>query len=167
MSTSSSGRERPTRSKRTETKFDGAKLSKRTLEALAKMPGTKRARIEAIVGRSQTPEVRAKSAADRDILDHEYRKTGRIATVSEKAIVEDSAAFSQLISRLRDERRARGLSLEQLAARSRIDKAALSRLEAGKQSNPTVATLMKYARALELRLILSLEQTIPTRSPKT
>jgi len=125
------------------------------------MPRDKRARIEAIIARSQTPEARAKSTADREMLDREYRETGRIATVSEKTTIEDSAAFSQFISRLRDERLARGLSLEQLAARSNIDKAALSRLEAGKQSNPTLATLMKYARALELRLTLSLEQASP------
>jgi ribosome-binding protein aMBF1 (putative translation factor) len=158
MSTSSSGRKRPTRSKRTETEIDAARLSKRTLEALDKMPRDKRARIEAIIARSQTPEARAKSTADREMLDREYRETGRIATVTEKTTIEDSAAFSQFISRLRDERLARGLSLEQLAARSKIDKAALSRLEAGKQSNPTLATLIKYARALELRLTLSLEQ---------
>ncbi len=96
-----------------------------------------RARIEAVVARSQTPEARAKSAANRDSLDREYRETGRIATVSEKTNVEGSGAFNQFISRLRDERLARGLSLEQLAAQSKIDKAALSRLEAGKQSNPT------------------------------
>jgi ribosome-binding protein aMBF1 (putative translation factor) len=158
MSTSSSGRKRPTRSKRTETEIDAARLSKRTLEALHKMPRDKRARIEAIIARSQTPEARAKSMADREMLDREYRETGRIATVSEKTTIEDSAAFGQFISRLRAERLARGLSLEQLAARSKIDKAALSRLEAGKQSNPTLATLMKYARALDLRLTLSLEQ---------
>lgn len=158
MSTSSSGRGRRIRSKRTETEIDAATLSQSTREALNKMPRDKRARIEAIVARSQTSEARAKSAANRDILDREYRETGRIATASEKTTVEDSTAFSQFISRLRDERLARGLSLDQLAARSKIDKAALSRLEAGKQSNPTLATLMKYARALEFRLTLSLEQ---------
>src|SRR5271167_3395492 len=119
MSTSSSGRERRTRSKRSETEIDAARLSKRTLEALDKMPRIQRARIEAIIARSQTPDARAKSAADRDILDREYRETGRIATVSEKTNVEDSAAFNQFISRLREERLARGLSLVQLAARSR------------------------------------------------
>jgi ribosome-binding protein aMBF1 (putative translation factor) len=140
------------------TKVEPARLSQRTLEALAKMPGDQRAKIEAIVARSQTPEAGAQSAANRDILDREYRETGRIATVSEKATVEDLAAFRQLITRLRETRLARGLSLEQLAARSNIDKAALSRLEAGKQSNPTVATLIRYARALDLRLTLSVEE---------
>jgi transcriptional regulator with XRE-family HTH domain len=62
------------------------------------------------------------------------------------------------------------LSLEALALRSKIDKAALSRLEAGKQSNPTIATLLRYARALDLRLNLSLDrvsgdpETAPERS---
>ncbi len=166
MSTSSSGRQRPTRSKRTETEIAAAKLSDRTLEALAAMPRDKRVRIEAIIARSQMPEARAKSAADRDILEREYRETGRIATVSEKTSVEDSAAFRQFLARLRNERLARGLSLEQLSARSKIDKAALSRLEAAKQSNPTLATLMRYARALDLRLTLSLEQVSRRRVPR-
>jgi ribosome-binding protein aMBF1 (putative translation factor) len=157
MSTSSSGRERRSRSKRTEIEADAARLSKRTLDALDNMPGDKRARIELIVARAQTPEARAKSVADRDILAREYSETGRIAAVSERIFVDDSAAFSRFISRLRDERVAQGLSLEQLAARSSIDKAALSRLEAGRQSNPTMATLLKYARALNFRLTLSLE----------
>jgi transcriptional regulator with XRE-family HTH domain len=58
---------------------------------------------------------------------------------------------------LREERLARGMSLEELAMRSRIDKAALNRLESGKQSNPTIATLLRYARALDLRVNFSLE----------
>ena len=56
------------------------------------------------------------------------------------------------------------MSLEELALRSRIDKAALSRLEGGKQSNPTVATLLRYARALDMRLNFSLEPVAANRS---
>jgi hypothetical protein len=88
-----SGRERPIRPKCTETEIGAANLSKRTLEALVKMPSDKRARIDAIIARSQTPEARTKSAADRDILDREYRETGGTATVSAKTTVEDSAAL--------------------------------------------------------------------------
>jgi transcriptional regulator with XRE-family HTH domain len=50
------------------------------------------------------------------------------------------------------------MSLEKLATRSRLDKAALSRLESGKQGNPTVATLMRYAEALGMRVTFSLER---------
>jgi transcriptional regulator with XRE-family HTH domain len=55
------------------------------------------------------------------------------------------------------------MSLEELALRSRIDKAALSRLEGGKQSNPTIATLLRYARALDMRLNFSLEPVTANR----
>ena len=55
------------------------------------------------------------------------------------------------------------MSLEELALRSRIGKAALSRLEGGKQSNPTIATLLRYARALDMRLNLSLEPVAASR----
>jgi ribosome-binding protein aMBF1 (putative translation factor) len=121
------------------------------------MPRAKRVRLEAIIARTQTPVARAESASDRHILDREYRETGRIATIGEKANAEDAVLFRHLIKSLRHERKCRGLSLEQLAVRSKLDKAALSRLEAGKQVNPTIATLMRYARALDMRLTLSLE----------
>jgi hypothetical protein len=61
------------------------RLSKRTLDALEQMPSDKRSRIEAIIARTQTSEPRAKIASDREILDREYRETGRIATTGEKA----------------------------------------------------------------------------------
>src|SRR5205814_5122438 len=122
----SSGPRQPTRSRHTETDMDPTRLSKRTLEALEKLPPEKRARAEAVIARTQTPEARAKDAADRAVLDREYRETGRITTIREKVPAEDAVVFSQFIKTLRDERLARGLSLEELALRSQIDKAALS-----------------------------------------
>lgn len=59
------------------------RLSQRTREALEKMPPDKRRRAEAIIALTQTPEARAKDAADRAILDREYRVTGRIAGISQ------------------------------------------------------------------------------------
>jgi ribosome-binding protein aMBF1 (putative translation factor) len=144
--------------------MDPTRLSKRTLEALKKLPPTARRRASAIIGRTQTPEYRAKDAADRAMLDREYRQTGRIGTMGEKVDPEDKLHFRRFIQKLRRERLSRRLSMEQLAARSKLDKAALSRLESGKQVNPTVATLMRYARALDLRLGLSLEP--PSATPK-
>jgi hypothetical protein len=136
--------------------MDPTRLSKRTLEAMKKLSPGARARAETIIARTQTPESRAKDAADRAMLDREYRETGRIATLGEKTNADAAALFRQFIKSLREERLSRGLSLEQRAMRSKLDKAALSRLEAGKQVNPTVATLMRYARALDMRLFLSL-----------
>ncbi len=141
-------------------------LSERTRQALEKLPPDKRVRAEAIIAQTQTPEARANDTADRAILDREYRETGRIATMGEKLDPDDSATFRAFIEALRDERLSRGISLEELAMLSKLDKAALSRLEAGKQTNPTVATLMRYARALGMRLTLSLSPR-PTETGTT
>jgi len=132
-------------------------LSERTRKALEKLPPDKRRRAEAIIALTQTPEARSNDTADRAILDREYRETGRIAGIGGKLDPDDLTTFRAFIEALRDERLTRGISLEQLAMRSKLDKAALSRLEAGKQTNPTVATLMRYARALGMRLTLSLD----------
>jgi DNA-binding phage protein len=57
---------------------------------------------------------------------------------------------------LRRAREARGLSLSVIARKSGIDLASLSRLESGKNPNPTFETVSRYADALGLRLELSL-----------
>ncbi len=57
---------------------------------------------------------------------------------------------------LQTARQSRGLSLTEIAHRSGIDLASLSRLEAGKNPNPTFETLSRYASALGLRLEISL-----------
>ena len=54
-------------------------------------------------------------------------------------------ALKQAIHVLKQEREKAGVSLRTLAKRTGIDKAALSRLENGKQPNPTMATLSRYA----------------------
>jgi DNA-binding XRE family transcriptional regulator len=56
------------------------------------------------------------------------------------------------VAELRKARMAAGLTLTQLADRSGIDKAALSRLERGLQVNPTIETLCRYAAGLGKRM---------------
>jgi DNA-binding XRE family transcriptional regulator len=58
---------------------------------------------------------------------------------------------------LKRERQRRGLTIADVAERSGLDRAVISRLENGKQSNPTVATLMRYAAALGKRIVWSFE----------
>ncbi len=53
----------------------------------------------------------------------------------------------------------RKLSLADVAKRSGIDKAALSRIESGQNTNPTVATLETIARSIGARLRFKLETT--------
>ena len=54
---------------------------------------------------------------------------------------------------LKQERVRCGLSIGDVAARSGLDRAVISRLENGKQDNPTVATLMRYAAAVGKRFL--------------
>src|SRR5947209_5986755 len=58
---------------------------------------------------------------------------------------------------LKRERQRSGLSISAVAERSGLDRAVVSRLENGKQDNPTVATLMRYAAAVGKRFLWSYE----------
>ena len=61
------------------------------------------------------------------------------------------------LAELKRIREAAGLSLADVAERSGIDKAALSRLENGVHDNPTVETLARYATAVGKRLTWSIQ----------
>jgi DNA-binding XRE family transcriptional regulator len=60
-----------------------------------------------------------------------------------------------LIHELKKTRQMAGLTLAVVSKRSGIDQATLSRLENGRQPNPTVDTLWRYARAVGRRLVLT------------
>src|SRR5207247_6178281 len=62
---------------------------------------------------------------------------------------------------LKRERERCGLSITDVAERSGLDRAVVSRLENGKQDNPTVATLLRYAAAVGKRFLWSYED-LPT-----
>jgi DNA-binding XRE family transcriptional regulator len=64
-------------------------------------------------------------------------------------------AVKVLIHDLKKVRQEAGLSLAAVAKSSGIDQATLSRLENGRQPNPTVDTLWRYASAVGSRLVLS------------
>jgi DNA-binding XRE family transcriptional regulator len=63
---------------------------------------------------------------------------------------------------LKKAREAAGLSLADVAEKSGIDKAALSRLENGVHDNPTVDTLMRYAAAFGKKLMWTLQDLAPS-----
>lgn len=58
------------------------------------------------------------------------------------------ASLEHVMRALKAERERQGLSLADMFERTGIDRGALSRLESGQNTNPTIATLMRYARAL-------------------
>ena len=86
-----------------------------------------------------------KSLIDRGEIDSDRITTG---TAEESLLL--------TLRALEKARQSLGLSLTEIARRSGIDLASLSRLEAGKTSDPTFETLSRYAAALGLRLKISL-----------
>jgi DNA-binding XRE family transcriptional regulator len=65
--------------------------------------------------------------------------------------------LQKALQALKKERERCGLSIADVAERSGFDRAVISRLENGKQDNPTVATLMRYAAAVGKRFLWSYE----------
>lgn len=61
--------------------------------------------------------------------------------------------LQKALQALKQERKQRGLTINEVARRSALDRAVVSRLENGKQENPTVATLMRYAAAVGKRFL--------------
>jgi len=64
-------------------------------------------------------------------------------------------AVRMLIHELKAARTKAGLTLATVSKRAGMDQASLSRLENGRQPNPTIDTLWRYARAVGQRLVLA------------
>jgi DNA-binding XRE family transcriptional regulator len=103
------------------------------------------------------PEFRAQERAARDAVQREHNETGTVAATGELVEPQDAIALAKFIGGLRQRREQSGLSLTDVADRSGIDKASLSRLENGFYSNPTINTLSRYARAIGKRFVPTLE----------
>ena len=84
------------------------------------------------------------------------REAGEIS--GETIPLSEYLALRQAILALKAVREKLGLSLADVAERSGIDKAALSRIENGQHTNPTVSTLCRYAHALGMRWVWKLEK---------
>ncbi|KNG95620.1 helix-turn-helix domain-containing protein [Pseudaestuariivita atlantica] len=75
-----------------------------------------------------------------------------------------SEITDRLASRLKEERAARGLSLEALASLSGVSRSMLSQIERG-ESSPTVASLWHLTQALDLDFSELLDATPSEKSP--
>ena len=106
----------------------------------------------------RTPEEQARIKAIRQYYQ-EHRPTPdellASGDVEEFVPLGEYLSLLSTVRALKKERELRGLSLTTIAERSGIDKAALSRLENGLQTNPTVDTLYRYASAVGVELVWS------------
>jgi ribosome-binding protein aMBF1 (putative translation factor) len=103
-----------------------------------------RAAVEARRADRQTVQYQEELERDIDAYRREYPPVG------------DPELIAALAG-LRRERERQGLSLTDLAERTGIDRATISKLETGKIANPTVGTLRTLARALGRKLTWTLE----------
>jgi ribosome-binding protein aMBF1 (putative translation factor) len=110
----------------------------------AELTPEQRAAMEARRAQRETPEYQEGLARDIEAYRREYPPVG------------DPELIAALAG-LRRERERQGLSLTDVAERTGIDRATISKLETGKVANPTIGTLRTYARALGRRLTWTVE----------
>ena len=107
-----------------------------------------------------TPADRARHKAIREKFQKERPTPEQLRASGDYVGPIPHGLYLSLMAALHELKKARetaGLSLADVAERSGIDKAALSRLENGIHDNPTVETLMRYATALGKKLTWSLQ----------
>jgi ribosome-binding protein aMBF1 (putative translation factor) len=105
-------------------------------KSLDEMTPEQRAAMELIRASRHNPEADADREQFREAIREEVPPA-----VPDPSLLETLAA-------LRVERERQGLSLADVAERTQMDKATLSKLETGKVLNPTYLTIRTYARAL-------------------
>jgi DNA-binding XRE family transcriptional regulator len=110
----------------------------------AELTPEQRAAIEMRRAERLTPEYQDDLGRDLEAYRREYPPTV-------------DAELIEALAGLRRERERQGLSLTDMAERTGIDRATISKLETGKIGNPTIGTLRTYAKALGRRLAWSLE----------
>jgi DNA-binding phage protein len=98
-------------------------------------------------------KLRNRFQAERPSLD-QLIKSGEYSSPVKQG---DCLAVLELAAQLKQSRQAQRLSLSQVAERTGIDKAALSRIESGRNANPTIGTLETIARAIGARIRFQLE----------
>ena len=109
------------------------------------------------VYRDLTPQQRQRldaARAETESSKDEILAEGRIRKQAWEAMRREVA---QTIAMLRAERERLGLSLADVEARSGLKPSAISRLENDPQANPTLLTLQRYAAALNMTLVTTIE----------
>lgn len=109
--------------------------------------------------RVQTPEQEAAERALRERLQTEKPSLQALVQSGDVTQVFTMGEYWELrktFAALKALREQQGLSITDLAERTGMDRAMISRLENGQIDNPTVATMTRYARALGKHVLVSL-----------
>ncbi len=104
---------------------------------------------------ARTPEETARLRADRDRYQRDKPTPEQLlAEGGHKDFVTlgEFMFLTEVMTQLRKERERQGMTLAQLSKRTKIDQAALSRLETRNHVNPTLDTVYRIADALGKRI---------------
>jgi ribosome-binding protein aMBF1 (putative translation factor) len=113
--------------------------------------------------RVQTPEQEAAEQAIRERFQQERPTLQDLIERGDIAATFTMGEYWELrktFAALRALREQQGLSISDLAERTGMDEAMVSRLENGHVDNPTVATMTRYARALGKRVVVGLVDAV-------
>jgi DNA-binding XRE family transcriptional regulator len=115
---------------------------------------------------SWTAKDRARHKAIRNLYEHHPTQEELESSGDYEGPIKGGAYFlvRVLVTDLKRARILTGQTLADVAKQTGIDQATLSRLENGRQTNPTVDTLWRYARALNRDLVLT---HAPAKGPKS
>ena len=102
--------------------------------------------------RRLTPEETAKYNVVREQVAAELPKL--IERHEERMTVVDQ--LQELLNQLKAAHEQKGMSLADVTELTGMDRSAVSKLETGQRSNPTIDTLARYAEAVGKRLVVSL-----------
>jgi DNA-binding Xre family transcriptional regulator len=100
---------------------------------------------------NRSPEDTARLKAVREKFQREKPTVEELVGDGPTTTMGELLLVHQIAHRFKEERRRLNLSLADLSERTGMDQAALSRLENGKQANPTLETLSRVAAALGKR----------------
>jgi cytoskeletal protein RodZ len=109
--------------------------------------------------RVQTPEQEAAERTVREQFQKDKPTLQDLVASGDVAQVFTMGEYWELrktFAALRAVREQEGLSITDLAERTGMDRAMISRLENGQLDNPTIATMARYAKALGKRVVVSL-----------
>jgi DNA-binding Xre family transcriptional regulator len=112
----------------------------------------------------RTPEEQERSRAAREQFQREQLSPDDLSAQGDHFLPLGEVLGRHAITvQLREERKRQGLTLRELSERTGIDEPALSRLETGKNANPTLDTLDRVAAALGKVLTCDLRDREPPR----
>ena len=124
-------------------------------------PKPRRTRAKAAPKRQFDPEQRTAAAvrrAERETRRYQEELARDIEAFRQEFPPAVDRELIEALAALRSERERQGLSLTDMAERTGIDRATISKLETGKIPNPTISTLRTYAKALGRKLAWTLQE---------